>query len=67
MHYILTIFIRPRKKSFVNVPKNFSKKIVALMNHQTEEINGNRKKQTCSTFHIQVWGRNLLTFKPDMT
>jgi hypothetical protein len=45
------------------VPKNFSKKIVALMNHQTEENQWKPKKLTCSTFHIQVCGRNLLTFK----
>lgn len=60
-------FYKAQKKSFVNVPKNFSKKIVALMNHQTEENQWKPKKTNLFDFSYSGVGRNLLTFKPVMT
>jgi hypothetical protein len=45
------------------VPKNFSKKIVALMNHQTEENQWKPKKTNLFDFSYSGVGEKLVDFQ----
>ncbi len=62
MHYILTIFIRPRKKSFVNVPKNFSKKSTNEPLDWRKSME-TKTKLTCSTCSYSGVGEKLVDFQ----